>query len=442
MRHAMRYVRRMVAWILVALGLLPAPGMADEATRILVNFADRSLLRTEFGEPGQPYAPVVHYGASAWSRDVTRALAEKHALRAVTEWPIQALGMHCVVFEVAPGADVETILARLAADRRVASVQRMHTFRTMGGDPYRALQGSLVSLDVGRAHRFATGRGVHVAIVDTGVDTTHPELRERIASAQDLVTEAPAAQVPAESHGTAVAGVIAAAADNGEGIVGVAPGATVHALRACWPLATDQAAAECNSLTLARALSAVLTMKPQVLNLSLGGPHDPLLSALLKLVIAQGTIVIAAEPPESAPAGTGFPTDVPEVIRVNPQDVPRAAAVLGAPGTRVLTTYPRGAYSFVSGSSYAAAHVAGIVALLKERQPQLSPAATRQILETTSVVHPVSGGAAVPARTASVSACGALAQVSHDVRCDAVLEAADRHRGAALVAASRPPHGA
>src|SRR5207342_1389762 len=101
----------------------------------------------------------------------------------------------------------------------------------------------------------------------------------------------------AESHGTGVAGIIAAKADNGIGIVGIAPGATLTPLRACWEAEGQSGTALCSSFTLAKALQYALSGPTRVLNLSLGGPQDRLLERLLDKAIDQGIVVVGAVDP-------------------------------------------------------------------------------------------------------------------------------------------------
>ena len=397
------------------------PDQATQATQqIVVTFRDRSLARTDFGRPGQQYAPTAGYGNSQWSARLTAVLAQDYHLMVATEWPIAALGVYCVVFEMTDRRDVEALMATIAADKRVDSVQKMNTFQVMSSDPYLPLQTNLLALDMRGLHRWTQGRNVTVAVVDTGIDTDHPDLRGQVTYTQDLVSLGLVSN-QTDIHGTAVAGLIAASAENGEGITGVAPQARLVGLKACRQIAPDSPAAECNSLTLARALSAVLEIKPQVLNLSLGGPRDPLLSALLELVLQQGVVVVAAEPPPSN-TPRGFPTDNPAVIRVSSSATGLAsdADVLVAPGTEVLTTFPGGAYRFANGSSFAAAQVSGIAALLKELQPKISGAEIHDLLRASGHANSVVDTSASAIVTSSnVDACAAAARISDTITCEA-----------------------
>jgi subtilisin family serine protease len=125
-----------------------------------------------------------------------------------------------------------------------------------------------------------------------------------------------------------------------------------------------------------------------VLNLSLSGPADPLLRRLIvKAVEEQGITVVAAVMEQGNPQ-LNFPSSLSIVIAVVASDaqgsvrarVGKPPAPLAAPGIEVLTTVPQGAYDFLSGSSFATAHVSGIVALLLEGSPQSSPQQVKELL--------------------------------------------------------------
>jgi hypothetical protein len=351
-----------------------------------------------------------------WSR-ITNELALAYSLSIHQVWRMRSLPVRCVVYDLPPGASHELVLRRLAADPRVETAEPIRRYSTLEGggeDPYAHLQHGAREIRLAPAHRWATGRGVRVAVVDTGVDVTHPDLQGRILAAQNFVDRGEKS-FTRDVHGTAVAGVVAASAGNGAGIAGVAPGALLLALKACWPSGDDPAAAECDSYTLAKALDWGLAEGAQVLNLSLTGPRDPLLVRLLDAALDRGVAVVAAadEPP-------AFPATHPGVIAVRaagPGVEAASGGTLAAPGIDILTTVPGGGYEFLSGSSMAAAHVSGVVALLLERRPNLTAAAVAGLLAATS--RPAEG--VVPAadeRTGDlgtagtlVDACGAVAEL-------------------------------
>jgi subtilisin family serine protease len=224
-----------------------------------------------------------------------------------------------------------------------------------------------------------------VAVVDTGAQTDHPDLRGRAIRLENLVDDtAPAGGTSpatwAERHGTEVVGLIAATANNAQGIVGVAPDARISLYRACWS-GTGPGAARCNSYTLAKALVAVLASDARNVNLSLGGPEDPLLGLLLAQLLQQGRTVVAALPQDGR--RRGFPSAVPGVIAVASTGQPLAGdtQALRAPGQDVLTLQPGGRYDFASGSSMAAAQVSGLAALLLAMQPSLAHSDIEALLQ-------------------------------------------------------------
>lgn len=353
----------------------------------------------------------------------TRELEQTYRLRTVFAWTMVSLGEQCVVFDIPPDRPQEEILRRLRADPRVGIVQPIATFDALTGgapgasggasynDPYAHLQRSIQALTLEKAHRWATGKGVRVAVIDTGVDVDHPDLRGRIARVGNFV-ERGEQGFTNDVHGTAVAGVIAASTNNEVGIVGVAPQSQILALKACWPKGPGTREASCDSYTLARAIDFAISQGAQVLNFSLAGPHDPLLARLIGAALQRGIAVVAAD------AGDGrrsFPAGLQGVIGVLGVDQAAAAARprgspsgLGAPSVDILTTVPHGSYDFFSGSSLAAAQVSGVAALLLEKEPQLTPARLAEILRRTSRSNSPS----------QVDACAALAEALGQGGCE------------------------
>ena len=120
--------------------------------------------------------------------------------------------MHCAVLELPAGSDRNAVLAALAKDPRVKLTQPLQTFATRTenyNDPYVGLQRGFQQMDVAGAHPWSRGEGVKIAIIDTGADILHPDLRGSIAAAANFV-DADDAQFRRDRHGTEMAGVIAA----------------------------------------------------------------------------------------------------------------------------------------------------------------------------------------------------------------------------------------
>src|SRR5580704_12722451 len=359
------------------------------------------------------YDAVANYGASAPAREALHAVEREYGLREVNAWPIGPLQIHCAVLEIPSGADRGELLAVLSKDRRVKLTQPLQTFATRTqdyNDPYVGLQRGFQQMDVADAHPWSRGEGVKVAIIDTGADTQHPDLRDSIAAAVNFV-DADEAQFRRDRHGTEMAGVIAAVANNGEGIVGVAPNARLLILKACWQAQADADAARCNSFTLARALTAAFDAHAQVVNLSLAGPDDPLLGDLIREGQHRGVVFVGAAP-DTAGIQDGLLHKAGVIEVASAETRSTIDSVLYAPGREILTLLPGGHYDFASGASIATAQVSGVIALMLARNPGLSaPAAYRLLRDTSSSLNADGGG------VKGVDACAAVVTVVRQGSC-------------------------
>ena len=383
-------MRAIVRAIVICLALVagaaraaePAAGAPAQAPRIVVAFANEPHSAPgPAGTTGSRYGgDGYRVGQSAQQRAHRVALA--YSLHEVASWPIKALAIHCVVYEITDGRAVPEVLAALSKDARVVLAQPLNEFHTLTGeaapaapynDPLYDLQSNLVTLGIARAHARAQGAGVHIALIDTGVDARHPDLAGRIRGTHSFLGKlgTPRAGEPAAPllrHGTAMAGLIAAVANNHIGIVGIAPRAELEVFEACWQLEPDSDAA------------AFASGAPLV-NLSLAGPPDPLLTALIERGMARGITFVGA----TGGAGEGFPAAVPGVLAAAASEQPLPAGAFGAPGQHVLTLRPGAQYDFESGASVAAAELTGVIALL------MSASSTRL---TSGFIASLLGGAA------------------------------------------------
>lgn len=235
-----------------------------------------------------------------------------------------------------------------------------------GPDPYRSLQYGLDQVGAEPARALSNGAGVRVAVLDSAPDPDHRDLAHvRVIAIEDGPSTAPAV------HGTLVTGVIAAVEGNAFGIAGIAPGVDVVAVPVCAP-AGATASDSCALYDLLRGLDAAWTSEAQIINLALVGPDNTLLARAASRLDQLGALVVAAAGNEGTEAAR-YPAAYPSVIGVGAVDRERElyarsnrgpSAELLAPGVEVLSTVPGDVFSFGSGTSLAAAHVSGALAVL------------------------------------------------------------------------------
>jgi subtilisin family serine protease len=307
-------------------------------------------------------------------RRVAREIARDHQLELDETWPMRLVGVDCVVLRVPDGRSIDQVVLELSKVPGVAWSQAVNEFSSQASrsgslsynDRLYLAQPARVLWHLTALHRMATGRGQTIAVIDSGVDSGHPDLAGQVSSQDDFVT--PRTRT-AERHGTGVAGIIAARASNAKGIVGVAPDARIMALRACWERPSKEAPARsdtvCDSLSLAKALVYAIEHRAGVINLSLSGPHDRLIQSLVETSLSRGTTVVAAI--DQSRPDASFPALIPGVVAVDDERLSaKARGAYIAPGLDVPTTEPGGRWSLVNGTSFAAAHVSGLAALLRQ----------------------------------------------------------------------------
>ena len=417
----------LLAAVLLALTvLLPASAQSLSGTPSAqaANPAQRQLL-VMLRLPPKHFRPDAAYGGnymsdsgSAARRRVAGEIAAAHGLRLQDSWAMPAIGVDCFVMEAMEGVPLERVLEALAHDARVEWAQALAEYQGMNGDapggkagdPLYPIQPAAQDWHLADLHRLSTGRNVLVAVIDSGVDGAHPDLAGQLQLRRNFVDGMADA---AEAHGTAVAGIIGARSGNGVGIAGIAPGARLMALRACWE--SGGQGARCNTLTLAKALNYALENGARVINLSLAGPPDRLLKSLLDAALAREIVVVGAADPLQADGG--FPASHPGVIAIaRAGDRHRPAAnIRNAPGTDIPTCVPGMRWGLVSGSSYAAAHVAGLAALMTELRPRAAARDVKRELEGVNGNAPAVRS--IAATAANIDACAALARAANACVC-------------------------
>ena len=274
---------------------------------------------------------------------------------------------------------------QMGGDRGIAFVEPNYVFVGNENAPAEgdAAQYALAKLHLPEAHALAKGDKVLVAVVDSRIDTAHPELAGTIAEEFDAV-DTPG---PPHPHGTAIAGIIA----SHQKLMGAAPAASILAVRA---LSGDPASpAQGTGFDILRALDWTRQKGARVVNMSFAGPPDPLMGRAIGALRQKGMILVAAvgnAGPNSPPLYPASDQAVIGVTATGPDDklydmANRGGQVaVAAPGVGILVPAPDAQYRVGSGTSFAAAYVSGVAALLIERNPSLDPDGVRKALMTTA----------------------------------------------------------
>ncbi|AVZ77876.1 protease [Streptomyces lunaelactis] len=439
---------------------------------------------------GQSDALIVGYKSkAAGARSDTAVREDTQAVAAQTDEKLsfdRRLGTGTVLVDLGekqPAKDVAEVMDQFRADPDVAFVVPDRTVQAAAiaapsnpNDPRLGEQWELTEAQAGMnvrdAWRTSTGRGVTVAVLDTGI-AAHSDLAANTVAGYDFITDAftakdgggrdndasdpgdaskqgeckdplgnPLPAAPSSWHGTHVAGTVAAVADNGKGVVGVAHGARVQPVRVlgrCGGSTSDII----DAITWASggAVPGVPAngTPAQVINMSLGGGGacDPATQGAIDGAVQRGTTVVVAAGNESSDAANSSPASCNNVITVAATN--RAgdkagysnfgnAVDISAPGGEtspnsadgILSTLNSGtdapaaeSFAFYQGTSMAAPHIAGLAALLKAARPALAPAEIERAIKDNA--RPLPGacaggcgsGLADAARTVASAAGGA-----------------------------------
>lgn len=356
-------------------------------------------------------------GSDDVPRRLITALENKYRLKLLEIIKLKSLSQTLVLFSfLDPKDTVSSLLPRLLADDDVYAVQPNFLYTAFGaqGRDYRDEQHALGQINAHRAQRYSSGGGVRVALIDSGVDDGHVNLKGRIVEKINFTDDPEYAQ---DLHGTMLAGIIAAAPHKGLGISGVAPRAQIISvkvlkLRAHDPAgyvgvlkqgSKDPAEYVGTASDVLQGVDFAINRKVNVVNMSFGAPnYDQSLADAVRTAFAQGIVLVSAVGNKGLERRSKdmYPAALDEVIAVSAVDVNNNHYAEGnrsryidvaAPGVDILSTQPGNNFYRFTGTSCAAAHVTGTVALLLGTRPNTSPGRIKTVLEETSADLPPNG---------------------------------------------------
>jgi hypothetical protein len=358
---------------------LPGAGVSQVALR----------LGFSLPPPGASYVPdhiLVEFSRTT-SQTQINDIAAAYGLTLLETITSRLLGRTLYLFQLSPGTSPIDLIRDFSANVRQSIGMQVDFLFAMTEAaavqvPTNSDQYAPQKLNLAEAHRLATGNGVLVAVIDSEVDSRHPDLAGNIAANLETSTQ----EEKPHPHGTGMAGAIVAH----QSMLGVAPRASLLTVRAFSANANN---AEGTSFNILKGLDWAAEKKARVVNMSFAGPSDPRMREALAKASKLGMVLIAASGNAGAKSPPLFPAADPNVIAVTATDADDGlftGAVRGphvavaAPGVDILVPAPDGNFQFTTGTSVAAAEVSGVAALLIERDPTIKPAEVRRILMETA----------------------------------------------------------
>jgi subtilisin family serine protease len=364
---------------------------SSTTTRALTTSEAKSRAVTEFDTAG-------HKQANGAVPLVTVERSGRH-LKFTTTDVASADQAAAVAASASQGSD---LLSVAAAEPVQALEATTSTATTVSTDPMRVQQWALDKANFESVWPTTNGAGITVAVVDTGVQADHPDLEGQVLPGYQKWTDGTGTSFDGpmdpsfdnNGHGTHVAGIIAALADNSVGVAGAAPGVKIL------PVKVLNASGSGWDADVAAGIDWAVSNGANVINLSLGGGQSPTIGAAIDNAVANNVMVFAAGGNGGVGASPSYPGAEPNAIGVASVDQSLARSSysttgsyidVAAPGRAVLSTYLSSGYTTLSGTSMATPYAAAAGALLRAEHPTWNVAQVRDRLLTTADDLGVSG---------------------------------------------------
>ncbi len=311
------------------------------------------------------------------------ALAQENNIEQLGSQEIALLNVRLHRWRVAAGQTPEAVAARLRGNANVsaANLNRIYTLeeaQANSGPPQYAAD----KLRLTEAHAITRGDGVLIALIDSGADKDHPELKDVIAREFDAV----GGTFEPHAHGTGMAGAIAGQ----DTLKSAAPNARILNVRA---FAASGKTQDGTTFDVIKGMDWAAQNGARIFNLSFAGPRDPLMSRVVKAAQGKGIVVIAAAGNRGPSSPPLYPAADAGVIAVTATDADDGVmkqanrgryVTMAAPGVDILLPAPNKSYAISSGTSIATAYVSGVAALILARNPDADGKEVYEILTGTA----------------------------------------------------------
>jgi hypothetical protein len=349
------------------------------------------------GQPNgnAPHAPdlLVAVFRPGTPDETTKAFADALNLQVERSYQMSGLGLRVFLLRIPAGGDADAVLLQASADDRPLWVQFNFAHQTMDSATATGSkqQYALAKIRADSLPQAARGQGVRVALIDSGVALDHESLDRDSITSIDLIDEQKAP--PGETHGTVVASIIAGAGK----VKGLAPAAEIIAIRAFSEIDPRTGESSSDSYHVSQAVSVALERKARIINMSIGGPNDPLVRMVVQQAVLTGAIVFAAAGnagPDAPPCYPAAQRGVIAVTATDDKDRLYSGANRGdyvavaAPGVAVIAARPgkggASAYDYFTGTSMATGYATGLAAVLLSADPKLTSIDIRRIMETSA----------------------------------------------------------
>ena len=366
--------------LLLSTLLVPSTPLQSAATQSFV--PNELLVRLRPGTTLTPSAqPLGHFAANLQS--TLHGLGIEHSELRIPDQALYRL-------QLPIGSDPRVAARELAANPAVVYAQPNYLRQMLRtpNDPAVEQQWALRNIQAYAAWDVTTGGEVTIAVVDTGVSATHPDLGGKVLPGYNAISDSGDANDD-NGHGTAVSGLIAAQSDNGVGVAGMCWGCRIL------PVKVLNAYGSGSDDNVARGIRWAVDQGVRVINLSLGGDNDaPVLRDAVAYAVARNVLIVAASGNSQQQGNPiSYPAAYPGVLGVGATDNSDAVTGfsntgdyvdLAAPGVGLWTTIPDGQYGPPNGTSFSSPYVAGVAGLILSLRGDLGYSDIACILESSA----------------------------------------------------------